>query len=86
MREGLESIGFRESEIFELCDRDNLELEDDVGAEQIEQIQEFSDVGLPVLLFVFYIGHAVVKKNLVHCVDRQGDDKYNLEGFVLTCA
>ena len=86
IREGLQTIGFRESEIFELNDRNNLELEDDVGAEQIEQIQEFSDVGLPVLLFVFYIGHGVVKKNLVHCVDQQGDDNYNLEGFVLTCA
>ena len=62
-------MGFRESEIFELSDRDNLELEDDVGADQIEQIQKFSDVGLPVLLFVFYIGHGVIKKGLVHCVD-----------------
>ena len=86
VREGLKSIGFRESEIFELCDRSNSELEEDVGAEQIEQIQEFSDVGLPVLLFVFYIGHGVVKRGLVHCVDQFGDDGYNLEGFVQACA
>ena len=38
VREGLLSIGFKESEIFELCNRSNPELEEDVGAEQIEQI------------------------------------------------
>lgn len=86
VREGLQAIGFKENEVFELFDRDNTELEEDVGAEQIEQIQEFSDVGLPVLLFILYIGHGVVKQNLVHCVDKDGDDSYNLEGFVQACA
>ena len=86
VREGLYSIGFRESEVFELSDRTNDELEEDVGAEQIEQIQEFSNVGLPVLLFVYYVGHGVTKRGLVHCVDETGDSGYNLEGFVQACA
>ena len=33
VREGLLNVGFRDSEIFELCDRSNAELEEDVGAE-----------------------------------------------------
>ena len=43
-------------------------------------------MGLPVLLFVYYVGHGVTKRGLVHCVDETGDSGYNLEGFVQACA
>lgn len=47
-------------------------------------MQWLSENGAPVLLFIIYIGHGVLKGNShhLHCVDENGDESYNLEGFV----
>ena len=38
------------------------------------------------MLFVLYLGHAIMKDGRIHCVDHNGNERYNLEGFVQTCA
>ena len=38
------------------------------------------------MLFVLYIGHAVVKGEQVHPLDHDGDSSFNLEAYVQRCA
>ena len=88
LKEGLQELGFDESEIFEIKNRDNTELVDDIGSDQIEQIQAISETDghSPALLFVLYLGHGVMQGGSVHCADENGDESYDIESFVRICA
>ena len=45
VRQGLETVGFQQSEIFEIKNKDNAELGDDLGADQIDQMRQISNTG-----------------------------------------